>query len=223
MRNTASDLSGETSPYTGLAVGTHLLASLAQGSSVASITDNSQSGTNLDEWRSPNLDAIGTLEAASNVTIGGRMAWFSNPLNAVTISGSITPNLRALENNAMANAFVTIRIYKRSSGGTYTLISDPGDSIGTELGTTEAVRTASLIPTSTALADGDRIAILLIWMAVSGSTGFSTTGFFNGAAGATGDTYVSFNETITEYVPPAATPPKPTIVTAQAVARSYSW
>jgi len=127
-------------------------------------------------------------------------AWTSNPLNAVTIAGSITVNLRALESSTMANYGVGAEVY-RLAGGVLTRIGINNNT--TELGTSEAARSFTITPTSTALADGDRLVVVPFFLAVGGSAsgGFTSNCFWNGtASGASGDTFVTFTESITEAV-----------------------
>jgi hypothetical protein len=139
-------------------------------------------------------------------TSGTEIWFFSNPLNGgVTISGTITPNIRALESNGLANYGVGIEILRFPNGGSVpdaTIVASV--PVGLELGTSEAARTSNITPTSTAIATGDRIVIKIGWYAAGGTSasGRTATGFWNGASGATGDTFVTFAETLTEQVIP---------------------
>jgi hypothetical protein len=164
---------------------------LTRDSSVVSTTQNTIATSNfvIDTWGGGGA---------------GQLYWWTNPLDAVTISGTITVNMRALESNAMANYTVGISILR------YSPISGPS-TIGTaptgltELGTSESARNFTITPTSTALAAGDRIRCDPFWYLAGGSSssasGFTVTGFWAGpTSGASGDTFITFTETITEQI-----------------------
>lgn len=162
----------------------------------------------------------GTTYALPASTAGGNInssivnVWITNPLSAVTVAGSITVNLRALEDNAMANYGVGAEIYRLSSG---TLTRIGINNSTTELGTSEAARSFTISPTSTALASGDQLVIVPFFLAVGGaaSGGFNSNCFWNGpTSAASGDTFVTFTETITEFVAVAAVIPNQNVLMA---------
>lgn len=174
-------------------------------------------------------DALGASTVAgptAGVQIGGqRQSWWSNPLNAVTIAGSITVNVWMEESDMSANvgAQCTIEWYD-GSGATL-----KGTVLNTEKGTelpvtTRAAQNWAATPTSSALAAGDRLRVR-IWGNDVGTmgSGFTFT-LQTGAAsgGADGDSYVTFTETITEFVPAAVRGPSPRTV-SQAIQRSAVW
>jgi hypothetical protein len=141
------------------------------------------------------LAAAGTVETGA--VIGASLFWVSPTIKAITISGSITANIRAAESAVAANIAVGCKLYK-VVGNAVTVAFAQGSNI-TEIGTAEAATSITLTPTSTAFAVSDRIGALLYFCSPSGSTstsGRTNTGFWNGAAGATGDTFFSFTETI---------------------------
>lgn len=128
--------------------------------------------------------------------------WFySDPLAAaVTISGTITFNIWALENSMSANATVGGRVLKYDAD-TGTLTEVCKATFGTELGTSSAVCNFTGTPTSTAFAKGDRIAFHVYFddaTAVTMASGFTCSFVANNATGgASGDSWVEFTETIT--------------------------
>lgn len=174
----------------------HRALSLTRGAGVVSTVDSTLSaatGTRIEGWGFKN-------SAAKEIW------WISEPLNAVTISGTITPNIRALESNALANYGVGISISVLPSPGTgaESVLIVPETAVGLELGTSEAARTSSITPTSTAISTGDRLIVHIWWYAAGGTSasGRTATGFWNGASGATGDSFVTFTEALTEVVVP---------------------
>jgi hypothetical protein len=186
------------STLSSLVMGTDVVRvlSFTRGSSVATSTAGSTSGfaagTKISDW----FDNTGYLRFASE------------PLGAITISGNVTINIRAAESNAMANYGVGVTI-QRYSGGSLDATILGSVAVGAELGTTEAARSLTTATTSTAIANGDRIVVTCEWYAAGGTTasGYNLTGYYNGAAGATGDTFVTFTETIVEASSAADPPP----------------
>lgn len=127
-------------------------------------------------------------------------AVISKPLDPVTIAGNIIVNIRALETNAMANYGVGCSIDHADNSGLTIANIFQGAITSTELGTTEAARNATVAATSRTLASGDRLKFTFRWFAAGGTSasGFTATGFYSGASGATGDSFVTFTEAITE-------------------------
>lgn len=207
-----------TVPFRFSSEGTQKLLSLTRGTPVATETDNTIASLRTTApptngtWPGFGTGTLGwgALNTFDEGTVRDSLYWVSNGLAAVTISAAPTANIRALESNAMANYAVSIYVFKISGDGSTTTMIATGANT-TELGTTEAARsiTTSLAPGSVALADNDRIGILIGWMAGGGTSAstYTASGFYNGASGATGDTFVTFNENITEYVAPAAAVP----------------
>jgi hypothetical protein len=182
--------------------GTQKALSLTRGGSAVSQADATFAGKGVGS----EVCAWGSLTQE----FPNGLAFISEPLNGVTLSGNVTANIRGSESNAMASYGVGFRLYHKSSGtGDLTQAGSSGlDS--NELGTSEAARTAAtVVPGGAVLADGERLVILLEWGAAGGTTasGYTATGFYNGLAGATGDTFITFAETITEQSAAAANPP----------------
>ena len=118
----------------------------------------------------------------------------------------------------MANYGRSCQIGKIAAGdGAYTAFGFGSE--GTELTTSETAATITLTPTSTALAAGDMLVLLAMYCGIGTSaSGFTVTGYYAGTTGgASGDTYVTFTETITEVILP-----RPKLV-LQAVKRGSVW
>lgn len=139
---------------------------------------------------------INTSNGATDIVIE---RYLSAPLSAsATISGTISISMQALENNMSANAGGRARVYRYdSSNQTYTQIGTADD--GVEFGTTNTQMDWTITPTSTAFNAGDRIAIEYVVTAAGGTmgNGFSCTMFYDGAAGSSFDTSVTFTENLT--------------------------
>jgi len=159
-------------------------------------------------------------------SLGSRYGWLYQ-VNAVTISGSITVNLRAREGAMTDNLTIGVIIERRDSSGAY--VSTVANSeFGTELTTSDGAKNWSIpSPTSTTFADGDWLAALVV-CSNAGTVADAAIGYmsYDGpTAGAAGDSYLTFTETITEYAPPADSYaglryPRTAL---QAVQRAASW
>jgi hypothetical protein len=134
----------------------------------------------------------------------------SNRLTGVTISGTITANLWALESAMAANAGASILVRRCDLDGTP--ISTILDSAkGTEFGTAIAAQNWAPTPTSTTLSDGDRIRVDWRFTDAGGTmaSGNTCTASYSGPTGAAdGDTWLQFTETITEFTAPAERVPR---------------
>ena len=129
------------------------------------------------------------------------MAWYTQPLDAVTITGTVTFNVWMAENNMSAN--VAARMRAERTDGSGSVISEIATAQhATEIAvTTRAVRNFTATPTSTTLSAGDRIRITILGDdAGTMASGFSfNASYGSGSAGTDGDTFVTFTETITEF------------------------
>lgn len=142
-----------------------------------------------------------TVASGTNITItatagGQALSWFSEPLTtAVTISGTITLNIRCRESANTVNSGIALLIERTNNAGTVQSTVSARAVIGAEAGTTEAARTGTRTPTSTAFSAGDRIKVTLsvINVGTMGAGTFNT--YHDGpAAGGSGDSYVTFTE-----------------------------
>lgn len=132
---------------------------------------------------------------------GNTYQWYSAPLSAVTISGTITFNIWLGETSMAINAGGEVRVFRCDNAGV-----EISTIIASERGVEMAVLpplTANNwtgTPTSTTLADGDRLKAVLY---INDAGGTMTLGgecdVHTGAtsAGAEGDSFVTFTETIT--------------------------
>lgn len=144
-------------------------------------------------------------------TAGGTIiTWYSAPLDAVTIGAqTLTCNVWGLESNAMANNGMTIAVLVKSNDATTTVATIFDGSTGSaELGTVNAAVNWTIVTTGASVASGERIAVELRAYAVGvGATGHTLTANVNGTtAAASGDSYVRFAETITEFTGPDRVP-----------------
>lgn len=142
-----------------------------------------------------------TTAGGTNIQItatagGQQLVWLSEPFTqAVTISGTITLNIRCRESATTVNAGVALAIERANNAGVVQSTVSASAVISTEAGTTEAVRSANRTPTSTAFAVGDRLRVTLSVINV-GTMGAGTFNvYYDGpAAGASGDSYLLFTE-----------------------------
>lgn len=134
---------------------------------------------------------------------GNIVAWYSPPLAAVTLTGTITINMRGLELNMAANQQFYVAI-SRVNGTTGAHIEDISVTIvpGAELGTSEAAQnwTSAVAGGSKSISAGDRIKVQVGLAEIgTGAGGHTGTLFYGGtSAGASGNSFVTFTETITE-------------------------
>ena len=168
------------------------LASLIRGASSVDSVTNTVAGP--------------TAAVQCTATAGGTvLSWFTVPLSAVTVSGTITFNIRARESMVQANAGMQVKVERTDRAGT--VQSTVVDSeFGTELTTTDAAQNWTAASTSTDLSEGDRLKISLFINDAGGNmaSGHTVTASYDGAtAGAAGDSYVTFNETVLELLPPS--------------------
>jgi hypothetical protein len=156
-------------------------------------------------------------------TDGSTVAWYSDPLAAVTIAGQIVASLWGVESATTANAAPCIGVYRCAADGTVlATITDPatsGSQGGLEFGTTGAARTCTLtaaMVTDTALAAGERLKVTLCIddAADQGGSGSMASGrsvqfTINGATGQAGQSQIAFTETLVSItqVPFALKPP----------------
>lgn len=145
---------------------------------------------------------------------GGAYVWVTVGLTAVTISGTITSNLWMSESNMSANAGAGVGIWQCQNDGTFiNLILGCRPFSGTSTGTTfekgtelpvgtRAAQNWTGTPTSRTLSNGDRICISTGVGAVGTMAGGHTCDFgWDGATGGSdGDSFVTFTETLTEFV-----------------------
>lgn len=171
-------------------------------------TNGIGSGTydlNTEAGSATTTNVVGTTSGGTEIqwtdTNGGSVVeWISgrSPTGGWTLSGTVTFSIWAQESNMNANIGARARLFKRTSGGTVTEIGGGPWNDGVEFSTsaTEMVWTGT--PTSTSFAEDDRL-IVRYYITNVGTmgSGFTGTLTFNGADGATGDSFVQINENIT--------------------------
>lgn len=142
------------------------------------------------------------------------VGFYTNQLAAVTISGTVTFNLWGRESGMNANSTLRVKVERCDSSGA--VLSTVVDSaFGTELGTSYSANNWTATPTSTTLTNGDRLRFIFYVKDATGVTmgnGFTCNVQYNNTVANSADTWVQFNETITEYTPPGGTPLKNTLM-----------
>lgn len=148
-----------------------------------------------------------TVSSGTNITCtasagGQALSWFSEPFTAaVTISGTVTVNIRGLESANAVNSGRGILVERTNNAGTVqsTILNDVTvPTTITEYTTADAANgSATYTPTSTSMAVGERIKVTLKVRNVGTMGAGTVTNSHDGpAAAAAGDTWVRFNEDI---------------------------
>lgn len=149
-----------------------------------------------------------TVASGTNIpvtaTAGGQaLVWLTEPITeAITISGTITVNIRGLQNAANTNSGRGILIERTDNAGNVlsTILATTGvPSTITEFTTTDAANgAATFTPTSTAMAVGERIRVTLSIRAAGGTmgAGTATISYNASSSGTAGNTWVRFTESI---------------------------
>lgn len=147
-------------------------------------------------------------------TAGGTVVdWFTKQLSSLTLGGGVRCNIRARESNGSANASVRVEVAVVDADGTNPVVWGATTNWGgTELSpTAEEVRSFLVSGDDLAVSGGQRLRIRLYADDSSSAamgTGFTVTTYYAGTSGAaSGDTYLTFSGTLTEYVPAVANPP----------------
>lgn len=169
-------------------------------------------------------------------TDGSAIAWYSEPLQPVTIAGQITCRLWDKEAATANNIAPCIGIYRCSAVGVElaTIVAPTINQAGGEMGTTttgtsDIVTITAAQVTDTAIGSGEllKVALFIDDAANQGGTGSMATGgrgvfWVNGPVGVQGQSEIAFTETITLFnAQPRAT--RAVQVTRQLVRRSYTW
>lgn len=164
----------------------YLDALTAQGSSVKSTAISTQAGP---------TNPIGFYAGQ-----GGE--WITPPLHAdVTLTGNAVCNVRINESSMSANLTAYIQILWYDSMGVFKG-SIAGGGGASEAGTSEGAMNFTIALGSTNLKKGDRLVIAIgIDDAPSTNMASGYTGglWYNGSAGASGDTYVDFTSTTLDF------------------------
>ena len=149
-------------------------------------------------------------DSATAGTDGNTVAWYSDPLNAVTVAGQIVASLWGKESANTANAAPCIGVYRcDATGAVISAIVDPatsGSQGALELSTTAGTKTCTIAAatvTDTALGAGERLKVTLCIDSAASQGGSGTIGStqnvqmnVNGATGQSGSSQIAFTETI---------------------------
>jgi hypothetical protein len=143
-------------------------------------------------------------------TAGGTVVdWFTKQLQAVTLTGMAVGNIRALEAAAAANASIRCEIARVASDGTSPTVwaswcMSANNGRTGELNTSEAAETVNVSGDDLAITDGQRLRIRLYIddypLIAMGASQTVTTYYAGTSAAASGDTYITFPVTLTEFV-----------------------
>jgi hypothetical protein len=176
-------------------------ATTATDNTISSLATIPISGGGLYQQAGAGATSSSQIGSGGNLTlIATSLVWITEPLNAVTVAGTITVNSRAFESAAAANygAHAVVGYIKVSPLRNNVVFGFGGNT--TELGTAEAATSISITPTSTALAAGDMLYVVLGYASAGGTSSSGRTAsvvYAGTAGGASGDTFVTFTETIT--------------------------
>lgn len=172
----------------GASTGRRLLDDVRGLAVVSKVTTTTLSGTNIQV-----TDGAG----------GTALAWYSDPLQPVTIAGTITVNLHGLESATTVNAGFGIVLERTKSDGnaSSTIIAETTvPAVITELGATDTLITGTFTPTLTALKAGERIKLTVkIRNVGTMAAGTATLSIGAPTGGGAGDSFITFTETVRAY------------------------
>jgi carbon monoxide dehydrogenase subunit G len=150
-------------------------------------------------------------------TAGGTVVdWFTKRLQAFTLTALAVGNIRALESNVAANASIRVEIARVAADGTSPTVwaswnMSANNTRTGELNTTETAETVNVSGDDLAISAGQRLRIRLyiddMPTTAMGASQTVTTYYAGTSGGASGDTYITFPQTLTEYA--TAAPPVP--------------
>jgi hypothetical protein len=146
---------------------------------------------------------IGLASMQATDVVGGTvLQWISNPLNAVTISGTITANLWVEESDAAANATSELGIVRLNNAGAFVSTICDGEAGPEMAATTRAAQNWNPTTTSTTLSAGDRLGVIVFYNDATATTMAAghtmSLGYSVSIGAADGDSFVTFTETITQ-------------------------
>jgi len=154
-----------------------------------------EQGTGTYNWYS--VSVAGTTTGIEVLPQVQPYDWVSSPIaEDISVSGTISANLWGYETSMSANTTIGCVVYRVDSQGE---ISEIGRSASTtEFGTSSALRTFTISPTSTDLFKGDRICLRSYFDdAGTMGAGYAVYFSFNGSTpGAAGDSWVEFTEDV---------------------------
>lgn len=169
-------------------------------------------------------------------TDGNAIAWYSDPLAAVTIAGQIVASLWTKESANTANVAPSIGVYRCDATGVeLATIVDPsinqaaGEMATTAGGVSDVITVTAAQVTDTAIGAGEllKVALFIDNAADQGGTGSMASAqsaqfWVNGPTGAAGQSQIAFTETLLGLVPGVRARP-PYTITRRALRNSYNW
>ena len=130
---------------------------------------------------------------------GAAIAWYSDPLDAVTISGNVTFNIWAMESHNQANSGLTAELLRVSASGAVQSVISAVAAPASEIGTSMGAETWTVTPVPTALLNGERLALRVYIDDAGGNMGSGrtvTTSIDGPAPAASGDSWFSTVENL---------------------------
>jgi hypothetical protein len=138
-------------------------------------------------------------------TAGGTVVdWFTKPLTAFTLAAAVRVNARALQSNSAANVSIRCEIARVANDGTSPTVW-AATTMPAAQTTSEVARSFLVSADDLAVSAGQRLRLRFYiddFSQGAMATGFTATLLYAGAAGATGDTFLTFTQALTELVAP---------------------
>lgn len=157
--------------------------------------------------------AVKVTDGSTAGSDGNTVAWYSDPLAAVTIAGQIVASLWTRESANTANVAPSIGVYRCDAlGAELATIVDPSINQGaaematTAGGVSDVITVTAANVVDTVILDGERVKVALFVdnAADQGGAGSMASGanaqfWVNGPAGAAGQSQVAFTETLVGF------------------------
>jgi hypothetical protein len=164
----------------------------------------------LDEQRGKSVfskvtdtTAGATFKQVTDNSGGVVISWYTEMLDAVTVSGPVSLNLRAFESALTVNATLDINVQWVTVIGNLqgTILSARQfPTTTTELTTTDAAYTDTFTPTSVNIRRGDRIRLIVGFRNVGTmAAGTATLSYGATTSGGAGDSFITFTEKIKTF------------------------
>jgi len=148
-------------------------------------------------------------------TAGGTaVEWYTPQLEAATLAGIVSANIRAAESNAAANGTVRLEVATCDNDGTNVTIYGSACA-NAELATSEGVLSLYVSGPDVSISQGQRLRFRLYLddFEAALATSYTATVYYNGAtAGASGDTYIVLPVALTQYVSAVFMPDQPYVL-----------
>lgn len=162
----------------------------SRGAGVVDDVTNSAAG-----WTSP----VHVTDTAGGTVVD----WFTKQLTAFTLGGAATCNIRGSVSNAAANVAPRVEIARVDADGTNATVWAAG-AHPDKFSTSEVAFSFLVAGDDISVSAGQRLRIRLYlddWSQAAMASGHTATIFYAGTSGgASGDTYVTFTQTLTENV-----------------------